>query len=79
MTNTIQQALVAAGCTNDLIARYETLVGAGKHEESLQLLRCERCRLVEAMHEAQRPIDVMDWVIANVTSQSTPNKPTVNR
>lgn len=79
MTNTIQQALVAAGCTDDLIARYDSLVRAGRHDEGLQLLRCQRCKLVEAMHEAQRPIDVMDWVIANVSHQSSPRHASVTR
>lgn len=64
MDANIAQALADARCDHDLIEEYERLEREGKHEESLRLLRCQRSRLVDAMHEAQRPIDVLDWVIA---------------
>ena len=60
----IAQALADARCGQDLIEEYDRLEREGRHDESLQLLRCHRCRLVDAMHEAQRPIDVIDLVIA---------------
>ena len=64
MEANIAQALVDARCDQDLIEEYDRLEREGRHEESLRLLRCHRCRLVDAMHEAQRPIDVIDLVIA---------------
>jgi hypothetical protein len=64
MDANIAQALADARCDQDFIEQYEQLEREGKHEESLRLLRCQRCRLVDAMHEAQRPIDVIDLVIA---------------
>ena len=64
MEANIAQALADARCDRKLIEEYDRLEREGKHEESLRLLRCHRCRLVDAMHEAQRPIDVIDLVIA---------------
>ena len=64
MDANIAQALVDARCDQKLIEEYDRLEHEGRHEESLRLLRCHRCRLVDAMHEAQRPIDVIDLVIA---------------
>ncbi len=64
MEANIAQALADAHCDRELIEEYDRLEREGRHEDSLRLLRCHRCRLVDAMHEAQRPIDVIDLVIA---------------
>ena len=64
MNANIAQALADARCDRELIEEYDRLEREGRHDESLRLLRCHRCRLVDAMHEAQRPIDVIDLVIA---------------
>lgn len=61
--------LVAAGCSEQLIRRLEQRIVAGDTEGCLRLLRAHRCELVEAMHEAQRPIDICDWIIREVEIQ----------
>ena len=59
-------SLEAASCDNELIMRLERQAKKGNSEACLQLLRAHRCDLVEAMHEAQKPIDVCDWIIQEV-------------
>ncbi|MDO4405162.1 MAG: hypothetical protein Q4C09_09010 [Atopobiaceae bacterium] len=62
--------LAAAGCGEQLIGHLEQRIAAGDTEGCLRLLRAHRCDLVEAMHEAQRPIDVCDWIIREVETQN---------
>ena len=58
--------LMDAGCDAELAGRCERALSAGEFEACLRLLHAHRCDLVEAMHEAQRPIDVCDWIIREV-------------
>lgn len=59
-------SLADAGCDAVLSELCEYTLLRGDTEECLRLLRAHRCDLVEAMHEAQRPIDVCDWIIREV-------------
>ncbi len=63
MTETVESGLRDAGCAGELIEQYRALEGAGNTKACLDLLRRHRCELVCALHEAQRPIDVCDWII----------------
>jgi hypothetical protein len=62
-------SLTAAGCDERLARRLEERAAAGDSASCLRLLRAHRCELVEAMHEAQRPIDTCDWIIREVETQ----------
>jgi hypothetical protein len=59
-------SLAAAGCDDGLANLLEAHAAVGDEASCLRLLRAHRCELVEAMHEAQRPIDVCDWIIREV-------------
>lgn len=61
--------LAEAGCNAELIERCEQSLASGNTEDCVRLLRAHRCSLVDAMHEAQRPIDVCDWLIREVEIQ----------
>ena len=63
MGHVFEDSLVDAGCDTELAARITQLQEGGNTEACIRLLRCHRCDLVEAMHKAQRPIDVCDWII----------------
>ena len=43
--------------------RYLEFEQQGRTDDCLRMLRSRRCELVDALHEAQRPIDVIDWAI----------------
>lgn len=62
----IAEALRDAGCDEPTIAQFMQLKAEGKLEEGLHLLAKFRCRLVCKMHEAQKPVDVLDYVIAQM-------------
>ena len=61
MVTETQQMLRAAGFTQAQEERYLMLQEQGKTDACVRMLRCRRCELVDALHEAQRPIDVVDW------------------
>lgn len=67
---TTDACLADAGCTDELAQRFHELEERGDVEACLRLLRCHRCQLVQAMHEAQRPIDVCDWLIRDLKTRS---------
>ena len=67
---TTDACLADAGCTDELVQRFHELEERGDVEACLRLLRCHRCQLVQAMHEAQRPIDVCDWLIRDLKTRS---------
>lgn len=66
MARISEGSLIDAGCDARLIERVERHLEMGNEKACLNLLRAHRCELVEAMHEAQRPIDVCDWIIREV-------------
>ena len=63
MAHDMQALLEQTGFAESQIARYRQLEDEGRTKECIRLLRCRRCELVDALHEAQRPIDLIDWAI----------------
>jgi hypothetical protein len=63
MDHNARQMLAATGFAPAQTERYLAFERAGRRDECLRMLRCQRCALVEALHEAQRPIDVIDYAI----------------
>lgn len=63
VTETVKSGLLDAGCASAFIERYRVAEAAGDTKACLDLLRRHRCELVCALHEAQKPIDVCDWII----------------
>ena len=63
------EVLQAAGCTEELVRRCQALEAQGKSDECLKLLQYHRAELLVALHEAQRPIDVCDWIINGLAKQ----------
>lgn len=63
VTHVTQELLMETGFTKSQAQRYFELEAKGRREECVRMLRCKRCELVDALHEAQRPIDVIDWAL----------------
>ena len=60
----LMQGLSDAGCSAEACARIGTLYDEGSYGEMLRQMRRERCeRLEEEMHETQRRVDRMDYLI----------------
>jgi hypothetical protein len=63
MTQPTEASLREAGCTDTFIREFVNCWDAGGQELCLRLLRLHRCELLEELHKAQRPLDVLDWII----------------
>ena len=63
------QGLSDAGCSMETAEKIGTLYEAGSYEEMLHQMKVQRCMLVEKMHESQRKVDRMDFLIRNQEKQ----------
>ena len=63
------QELTDAGCGQSVIDRFLELEAQGKKSDCLSLLARHRCRLVCQMHAAQKPLDVLDYLIRELKQQ----------
>ncbi len=66
MSANTREMLAATGFPTAQAERYLSLEEQGRRDDCLRLLRRRRCELVDALHEAQRPIDVIDWAICDL-------------
>ena len=63
------QGLSDAGCSTETAERINRLCEAGCYDEALHQMKVQRCVLIEAMHESQRRVDRMDFLIRNQEKQ----------
>jgi len=63
MATDTREMLTATGFTTAQTERYLMHERRGEVDACMRMLRCHRSELVDALHEAQRPIDVLDWAI----------------
>lgn len=59
----IIQNLRDAGCSEKDIASYLECVKSGREPESFQLLKKQRSRLLDTVHEEQKKIDCLDYLV----------------
>ncbi len=52
-----------AGCGPEAIITAERLCGAGHYSELIKHLRKCRCDLMEELHQSQKRVDCLDYVI----------------
>lgn len=52
-----------AGCNCDFIERFMELQSAEQIEAQLRMLAKQRCRLLECIHESQKKLDCLDYLI----------------
>ena len=58
--------LADAGCDETAMEKAAQIYESGNHAEMIRYLRCCRCGLVEKMHESQRRVDRLDYLIRKV-------------
>ena len=63
------QGLSDAGCSTDMAERIGALYEAGSFNEMLHQMKKQRCVLIDEMHESQRRVDRMDFLIRNQEKQ----------
>ena len=59
----VSQTLQAAGCSLDMIEIFFKLQAQGRQKEGLHLLHRQRLRLLETIHEDQKRLDCLDYLI----------------
>ena len=65
----LMQGLCDAGCSMEAAERIGRLYEAGSYGEALHQMKVQRCTLIEQMHESQRKVDRMDFLIRNQEKQ----------
>ena len=63
------QGLSDAGCNEEAAERISRLCEAGSYDEALHQMKVQRCALVEQMHESQRKVDYMGFLIRKQEKQ----------
>lgn len=66
----LRENLSDAGCDPKLAERFLTLVGQGREEEGLALLREHRKRLLECCHAEQKKIDCLDYLVYRMEKEA---------
>ncbi len=62
-TNTLKTCMEDAGMSQDAVTKAMELYQSDARDELVRFLRLQRCELVEEMHESQRRVDRMDYLI----------------
>ena len=65
----LSETLRDAGCGDADIQTFLALQASGKSEEAIRLLSRHRCRLLCRMHEAQKPVDILDYLICTLKKE----------
>lgn len=60
---TMIQTLQDANCDATTIEKFLLSMDEGRLGEAVRLLSCHRCGLLAVLHEAQRPIQILDYFI----------------
>ena len=63
------QGLFDAGCSPETAGKIGRLYEAGSFDEVLHQMKVQRCALIDEMHESQRKVDRMDFLIRNQEKQ----------
>ena len=59
----LKAGLEETGTDNDIIRLAVELYRCGQDNDLVKLLKAQRCDLVEEMHESQRKVDRIDYLI----------------
>ena len=61
--NAVMCNLLDAGCSDKSAAFIDQLVQAGRLSDALHEMKVIRCDLMEALHQSQRRVDCLDYLI----------------
>ena len=69
-TESLLAGMADAGCKTEEIEKAECILQAGRLSELTRFLKQCRCGLLERMHESQKRVDIMDYLIRKTEKQS---------
>ena len=61
--NAVKSNLLDAGCSDQSAVFVDRLVQAGRLSDALHEMKVIRCDLMEALHQSQRRVDCLDYLI----------------
>lgn len=65
----LEQNLIDAGCAQTIIDEFLLLCGQGRVKDALRLLAKHRTELLTDLHNSQKKIDCLDYLIFNLKQQ----------
>ena len=68
----VEALLREADCPEESTGRFLAAMDASEIEEQLRILRCQRCRLLERIHNEQRKLDELDYLRHQIRKQTDP-------
>ena len=69
-TESLLMGMADAGCRAEEIEKAERILQAGNLSELTRFLKQCRCVLLDRMHESQKRVDLMDYLIRKTEKQS---------
>ncbi len=57
-----EQLLREAECPEEFLRRFLAAMETASEEDQLRLLRCQRCRQLDRVHDEQRKLDGLDYL-----------------
>ena len=69
MTQALMEILQDAGCTKSRAQNIEYLCTAGQISDALHQMKILRCDLIEEIHQSQRKLDCLDFLIRNTEKE----------
>ena len=69
-TKSLLTGMSDAGCKAEEIEKAERILQAGSLSELTRFLKQCRCGLLDRMHESQKRVDLMDYLIRKTEKQS---------
>lgn len=59
----LEANLKDAGCEEELRRRFMACYEAGRMDEAIRVLACQRCALLKEIHAEQGKLDALDYLI----------------
>ena len=63
MVQAVKNDLLYVGCPEESARAVEQMITAGRLDDALHQMRAFRCALMEEMHQSQRRVDCLDYLI----------------
>ena len=61
--NAVKRNLLDAGCSDASAAFVDQLVQSDRMQDALHAMRAIRCELMEQLHQSQKRVDTLDYLI----------------
>ena len=66
----MMECLSDIGCSDEQEKKAKMLYDSGQKAELIRYLKCCRCGLVDEMHESQRKVDRIDYLIRKAEKET---------